>query len=63
MDQHFLTAPFEQNMPVLLALLAVWYGNFWGAQSHAIPTYKSTSKPGSCLCIKTSPLWIIATKH
>jgi len=39
MDQHFLTAPFEQNMPVLLALLGVWYGNFWGAQSHAILPY------------------------
>ena len=39
MDQHFLTAPFEQNMPVLLALLGVWYSDFWGAQSHAILPY------------------------
>lgn len=39
MDQHFQTAPFERNMPVLLALLGVWYGNFWGAQSHAILPY------------------------
>ncbi|MBM7063122.1 glucose-6-phosphate isomerase [Pseudomonas sp. UL073] len=39
MDQHFLTAPFERNLPVLLALLGVWYGNFWGAQSHAILPY------------------------
>ncbi|MEO4046150.1 glucose-6-phosphate isomerase [Pseudomonas sp. CAU 1711] len=39
MDQHFLSAPFERNMPVLLALLGVWYGNFWGAQSHAILPY------------------------
>ena len=39
MDQHFQTAPFEQNMPVLLALLGVWYGNFLGAQSHAILPY------------------------
>ncbi|MFJ7314760.1 glucose-6-phosphate isomerase [Pseudomonas sp. NPDC098747] len=39
MDQHFQTAPFEQNMPVLLALLGVWYGNFWGSQSHAILPY------------------------
>ena len=37
--QHFPTAPFEQNMPVLLGLLGVWYGNFWGAQSHAILPY------------------------
>ncbi|MFG0380900.1 glucose-6-phosphate isomerase [Pseudomonas sp. zbq_18] len=39
MDVHFRTAPFEQNMPVLLALLGIWYGNFWGAQSHAILPY------------------------
>ncbi len=39
MDQHFLTSSFDQNMPVLLALLGVWYGNFWGAQSHAILPY------------------------
>ena len=39
MDQHFQNAPFEQNMPVLLGLLGVWYGNFWGAQSHAILPY------------------------
>ena len=39
MDTHFRTASFERNMPVLLALLGVWYGNFWGAQSHAILPY------------------------
>ena len=39
MDQHFQNAPFERNMPVLLALLGIWYGNFWGAQSHAILPY------------------------
>ncbi|WP_068828226.1 glucose-6-phosphate isomerase [Pseudomonas sp. BMS12] len=39
MDMHFRTAQFEQNMPVLLALLGIWYGNFWGAQSHAILPY------------------------
>ena len=39
MDQHFQNAPFEQNMPVLMAALGVWYGNFWGAQSHAILPY------------------------
>ena len=39
MDEHFKTAPFEENMPVLLALLGVWYGNFWNAQSHAILPY------------------------
>ncbi len=39
MDQHFQTAPFERNIPVLLGLLGVWYGDFWGANSHAIPPY------------------------
>ncbi|TBU96683.1 glucose-6-phosphate isomerase [Phytopseudomonas dryadis] len=39
MDVHFQSAPFEANMPVLLALLGVWYGNFWNAQSHAILPY------------------------
>jgi glucose-6-phosphate isomerase len=39
MDQHFQNAEFEENMPVLLGLLGVWYGNFWGAQSHAILPY------------------------
>jgi len=39
MDQHFQNTPFEENMPVLMALLGVWYGNFWGAQSHAILPY------------------------
>ncbi|MBS7662781.1 glucose-6-phosphate isomerase [Pseudomonas lalucatii] len=39
MDEHFQSAPFERNMPVLLALLGIWYGNFWGAQSHAILPY------------------------
>lgn len=39
MDQHFQSAPFEQNMPVLLGLLGVWYGNFWSAHSHAILPY------------------------
>ncbi|WP_339490352.1 glucose-6-phosphate isomerase [Pseudomonas sp. EL_65y_Pfl2_R95] len=39
MDRHFQTAPFEQNMPVLMALLGVWYGNFWDAQSQAILPY------------------------
>merc|ERR1719282_1997322 len=39
MDQHFLSAPYEQNLPVVLALLGVWYGNFFGAESHAILPY------------------------
>ena len=39
MDTHFRTAPFEQNMPVILALLSVWYNNFYGAQSEALIPY------------------------
>jgi glucose-6-phosphate isomerase len=39
MDQHLRETPFEQNMPVLLAMLSLWYSNFWGAQSHAFLPY------------------------
>nr|MDQ2696652.1 glucose-6-phosphate isomerase [Pseudomonadota bacterium] len=39
MDQHFRTAPLEGNMPVVLALLGIWYNNFFGAQTHAILPY------------------------
>lgn len=39
MDEHFRTAPLEQNMPVILALLGVWYNNFFDAQTHAIFPY------------------------
>ncbi len=39
MDEHFRTAPFERNMPVLLGLLGVWYNDFFGAETHAILPY------------------------
>ncbi len=39
MDQHFLSEPFESNIPVLLAMLGIWYQNFWGAQSYAFLPY------------------------
>jgi len=39
MDEHFRTAPFARNLPVLLALIGVWYRNFLGAQSHAVLPY------------------------
>jgi glucose-6-phosphate isomerase len=39
MDEHFRTAPFARNMPVLLGLLGVWYVNFFGAESHAVLPY------------------------
>ncbi len=38
-DEHFRTAPFGQNIPVLMALLGIWYNNFFDAQSHAILPY------------------------
>ncbi|MBY8884837.1 glucose-6-phosphate isomerase [Streptomyces sp. PTM05] len=38
-DEHFRTAPPEQNAPLLLGLLGVWYGNFHDAQSHAVLPY------------------------
>ena len=39
MDEHFASAPFEDNIPVMLALLTVWYNNFLGAQSEAVIPY------------------------
>ncbi|MFV8321704.1 glucose-6-phosphate isomerase [Flavobacterium sp. LS2R12] len=39
MDEHFKTADFDQNMPVILALLSVWYNNFFGAESEALIPY------------------------
>ncbi len=39
MDQHFQRAPLDRNMPVILALLGIWYRNFFGAASHAILPY------------------------
>ena len=39
MDEHFRTSPLEENIPVILGLLGVWYNNFWGADSHAILPY------------------------
>ncbi|HLI88051.1 MAG TPA: glucose-6-phosphate isomerase [Ktedonobacteraceae bacterium] len=39
MDEHFRTAPFERNLPVLLGLLGIWYNNFFGAQTVAVIPY------------------------
>jgi glucose-6-phosphate isomerase len=39
MDEHFRTVELEKNLPVILALLGVWYNNFFGAQTHAILPY------------------------
>ncbi|HEU5398267.1 MAG TPA: glucose-6-phosphate isomerase, partial [Gammaproteobacteria bacterium] len=40
MDRHFQDAPLERNLPVLLALLGVWYGNFWEASTRAVIPYR-----------------------
>ncbi|UYQ70515.1 glucose-6-phosphate isomerase [Pelagibacterium flavum] len=39
MDQHFLTAPLEENLPVIMGLLGVWYRNAWGFATHAVLPY------------------------
>jgi len=39
MDEHFLSAPYERNLPVVLGLLGIWYNNFFGAESQAIIPY------------------------
>jgi len=39
MDEHFRTAPFEKNLPVILALLGIWYNNFFGAETYALLPY------------------------
>lgn len=39
MDQHFVNTPFESNIPVILALIGIWYNNFHGAESEAILPY------------------------
>jgi glucose-6-phosphate isomerase len=39
MDEHFRTAPFERNLPVLLGVLGVWYRNFFGSQSYVVAPY------------------------
>ncbi|HEY5154046.1 MAG TPA: glucose-6-phosphate isomerase [Acidimicrobiales bacterium] len=44
MDEHFRTAPLAANMPVLMGLLAVWYGDFFGAQSVGVMPYEQYLK-------------------
>ena len=44
MDEHFRTAPFEGNLPVLMGLLAVWYNDFFGAQTAAVLPYEQYLK-------------------
>ena len=44
MDEHFRTAPFELNLPVLMGLLAIWYSDFFGAQTVAVLPYEQYLK-------------------
>ena len=44
MDEHFRNTPFERNMPVLMGLLALWYNNFFGAQTIAVLPYENYLK-------------------
>jgi glucose-6-phosphate isomerase len=44
MDEHFRTAPFDRNLPVLLGLLTVWYTDFFGAQTQAVLPYEQYLK-------------------
>jgi glucose-6-phosphate isomerase len=44
MDEHFRTAPFERNLPVLMGLLTVWYADFFGAQTAAVLPYEQYLK-------------------
>ncbi|MEJ2723574.1 MAG: glucose-6-phosphate isomerase [Deltaproteobacteria bacterium] len=43
-DEHFRTAPFERNLPVLMGLLTIWYSNFFGAQTTAVLPYEQYLK-------------------
>jgi len=44
MDQHFRTAPFERNLPVLMGLIGLWYADFFGAQTVAVLPYEQYLK-------------------
>jgi glucose-6-phosphate isomerase len=44
MDEHFRTAPFERNLPVLMGLLSIWYSNFFGAETVAVLPYEQYLK-------------------
>ena len=44
MDEHFRTAPFEKNLPVLMGLLGIWYNDFFGAQTVAVLPYEQYLK-------------------
>jgi hypothetical protein len=71
MDEHFRTAPFERNLPVLLGLLGIWYDDFFGAETHAVLPYSHylgrlsaylqqlTWSPTASRWISTATAWTI----
>lgn len=61
MDEHFRTAPLEKNMPVVMALLGVWYINFFGMSSHAILPYDITYV--LCQCIFNNWIWRVTANQ
>lgn len=65
MDRHFIEAPFAQNMPVLMALIGIWYINFIGAETQAIVPYDQALNqlPSSCsswIWSLTASRWIFS---
>ena len=50
LDEHFRTAPFEHNLPVLMALLAFWYNDFFGAQTVAVLPYEQYLNDFQLIC-------------
>jgi glucose-6-phosphate isomerase len=51
MDEHFRTTPLRENLPVLMGLLAVWYGDFFGAQTSGVMPYEQYLKRNSSIGI------------
>ncbi len=49
MDEHFRTTPIEENIPVILALIGIWYNNFYGAETHAILPYDQVMLLFTCV--------------
>ena len=60
MDNHFKNETFEKNIPVVLALLSVWYNNFHGSETHAIIPYSEYLN--ICLLTYNKQLWKVMAK-
>ena len=57
MDEHFRTAPFERNLPVLMGLLSVWYTDFFGAQTVAVLPYAVPSGSPPTAAVDDGEQW------